>query len=185
VAATAFPRRGGPPAVDLVNTTIVERGRPRELLASDEELAAWLALERERLGLDEVPTKASLRDFHALRDALRQTFAAVASARRPPAASLDAINRASRRQPIAPQLDWPTRGAARVSTTIVRSRAPDPLAAVARSAITLLGGPGRTRLRACANPSCVLFFVGGNGRRLYCSASCGNRVRVARHAARR
>jgi len=185
VAETAFPRRGGPPAVDLVNTTILERGRPRDLLTTARDLAAWLAFERDRLRLEKVPTEIRLADFHGLRDALRQTFTAVVRGRRPPAGALEAINRASRRQPIALQLDWPGRGAPRVSKSAPGTRAPDPLAAVARSAIELLGGPARERLRACANPTCVLFFVADNRRRLYCSASCGNRVRVARHAARR
>jgi len=185
VAETAFPQRGGPPAVDLVNTTIVERGRARDLLETGHDLAAWLTLERERLGLDAVPKHANLHDFHALRDALRRTFVAVVGGERPPTDALEAINCAGAREPVVVQLDWPGGGVPSVTRRAARSSAPDPLAPVARSAIELLGGPGRDRLRSCANPPCVLFFVADNRRRLYCSASCGNRVRVARHAARR
>jgi len=122
----------------------------------------------------------SLADFHALREPVRQTFTAVVRGRRPPAAALEAINRASLREPVAPQLDWSAASAPRLF-----AEAADPLAAVARSAIELLARPSRERLRACANPVCVLFFVADKRRRLYCSESCGNRVRVARHAARR
>jgi len=106
VAERSFPRRGGPAAVDLVNTTIVERGRPHDLLASERDLAAWLAFERDRLDPETISTEISLADFHALREALRQTFTAVVRGRRPPAAALEAINRASLREPVAPQLDW-------------------------------------------------------------------------------
>src|SRR5207244_9996570 len=109
-----------------------------------------------------------------------ERLTAVVLGRRPPAAALEAINRASLREPVAPQLDWSAARAPRLS-----AEAADPLAAVARSAIELLARPSRERLRACANPVCVLFFVADNRRRLYCSESCGNRVRVARHAARR
>ena len=180
MAERSFPRRGGPAAVDLVNTTIVERGRPHDLLASERDLAAWLAFERDRLDPETISTEISLADFHALREALRQTFTAAVRGRRPPAGALEAINRASLREPVAPQLDWSAARAPRLS-----AEAADPLAAVARSAIELLARPSRERLRACANPVCVLFFVADKRRRLYCSESCGNRVRVARHAARR
>jgi predicted RNA-binding Zn ribbon-like protein len=56
------------------------------------------------------------------------------------------------------------------------------LAAVARSAIALLGGPDRDRLRRCEGEHCILVFVAAHPRRRWCSPNvCGNRARVARH----
>ncbi len=183
---TEFPLRGGPPPVDLVNTTIVERGRQRDLLATADDLAAWLELEGERLGLDSTRGEAPLEDFHALRAALRRSFDAVASGERAPAPALTAINQASARDPAYPELEWPREGEARIRRRSVgRTTSPDALAAVARSAIELLGGPERVRLRHCANPACILFFVGDNSRRIFCSNVCANRVRVARHKRKR
>ncbi len=185
MAGPDFPLRGGPPAVDLVNTTIVERGRPRDLLATEDGLAAWLELEQERLGLDSTRGKGRLDDFHALRAALRKTFDAVASAERAPAPAVTTINQASARDPAYPELEWPKEEAARIRRRSVgRTPSPDALAAVARSAIELLGGPDRARLRHCANPACILFFVADNPRRIFCSNICANRVRVARHKRR-
>lgn len=36
-------------------------------------------------------------------------------------------------------------------------------------------------LRACHGPGCVLYYVKNHPRRGWCSSSCGNRARVARH----
>lgn len=55
------------------------------------------------------------------------------------------------------------------------------LAAIARSAIGVFGGPRRADLRACQGPGCVLHFVKDHPRREWCSAGCGNRARVSRH----
>ena len=56
----------------------------------------------------------------------------------------------------------------------------DAAAEVARTAIELLASG---RLRQCGNPRCILYFL-AEGRRQFCSDTCANRTRVARHAAR-
>jgi predicted RNA-binding Zn ribbon-like protein len=58
------------------------------------------------------------------------------------------------------------------------------LGAVARSAIELLAGHDRERLRVCGAHGCDRLFIAATPRRQWCSPACGNRVRVARHAAR-
>jgi predicted RNA-binding Zn ribbon-like protein len=181
-----FPLRGGPPAVDLVNTEVLQRGSPRDLLARADDLDAWLGLERDRLGLGPAPARAELGDAHALRAALRELFGAHVRGVRPPDSALDAVNAASARAPTHPELEWPAGGppSARLHEA-GEPGAADALAAVARSAIELLGGPDASRLRACGNARCVLFFVAENRRRAYCSEACGLRARVARHRRRR
>lgn len=52
---------------------------------------------------------------------------------------------------------------------------------LADSAITLLTGPDRQRVRACPAPRCVRYFLQAHSRQEWCKPSCGNRVRAARH----
>lgn len=51
----------------------------------------------------------------------------------------------------------------------------------ARAAIEFLAGPERERLRACAAPRRVRYFLKEHGLQEWCKPSCGNRARAARH----
>jgi predicted RNA-binding Zn ribbon-like protein len=78
----------------------------------------------------------------------------------------------------APQLEWPD--------TVHYDEIPgDPgkrlLAAFARSAIEILSGPDRARLKACPAPRCAKYFVQDHPRQAWCRPSCGNRARVSRY----
>lgn len=53
------------------------------------------------------------------------------------------------------------------------------LGLVTAQTIDLVTVPGR--LRACHAPGCVLYFVQDHPRREWCSTTCGNRARSARH----
>ena len=161
----------GPPALSLANTWALKRGRLRDLLADPDDLERWL----DGGGL---PDRGELAEFRALREAITDAFTAVSRGEQPPATTVTSINRASHREPVAPQLDW---GGGEPQVELAGT---DPLAAVARSAITLLAGPDRHRLRECQAPDCPLFFLTGNPRRRWCSTACGTRVRVTRHLAR-
>ncbi|WP_328498260.1 CGNR zinc finger domain-containing protein [Streptomyces sp. NBC_00414] len=57
----------------------------------------------------------------------------------------------------------------------------DLVAALARAAIAFLASPDRQRLRACHAPRCVRYFLKDHPRQEWCTRSCGNRARVARH----
>jgi len=67
------------------------------------------------------------------------------------------------------------------STPAPGSAIEDGLAAIAAAATTLFTKPDASRLRACHGPRCVLYFVQDHPRREWCSLSCGNRARAARH----
>ena len=71
-----------------------------------------------------------------------------------------------------------------VEATAATERTDEILAAIAASAVELLGGPDRNRIRRCHAPRCGMFFVPGRERQEWCSPMCGNRARVARHYAR-
>ncbi|MGZ4431541.1 MAG: CGNR zinc finger domain-containing protein [Gaiellales bacterium] len=132
-------------------------------------------------------TPLRLDEFVELRVAVRELLHAAVHREPPQPAALDLVNHRSSAAPLAPQLDWPATAEPSLWRSSAGGDAVDAtLAAVARSVIELLGGPDRERLRACPAPGCGRFFVARDPRRLWCSSrGCGNRVRVARHAARR
>jgi predicted RNA-binding Zn ribbon-like protein len=55
---------------------------------------------------------------------------------------------------------------------------------VSRSAIEL-ADRDEDRLSLCGAPSCDMLFLRDHPRQVWCLKACGNRARVARHAARR
>ena len=172
-------------ALELANTFSLRRGRAIDELATPRGLAAWLAARRDRLGGPRTG-EPSANDVRALRELLQTVLAAAASGRRPPEACVGRLNRLSRGASQHLELSWPPRGEPLVRVR-ARSRTPGAtaLAAIARSAIELLGSPARQRLRRCAGPRCVLFFLVSDPRQTWCSDACGNRARMARYQAAR
>ena len=173
---------GEPLAVDLANTLVVhEDADTVDFLVTPGGLSDWLELESERLEGWTPVTESDLSEFRALRAAVREMFEALLSGSAPPEGGVREINTASARGPTYPELDDSgaeprvrTRSAAYASSA-------SSLAAIARSAVDLAGGPARKRLRVCEAPGCPRLFVATNPRRRWCSESCGNRARVARH----
>ena len=147
-------------------------------LDSAGDLVAWL---RDEAGLD--PGHASelslrLTEFVDLRSRLLELLDAAAEARRPPAGAVTSLNETSARVPRVARLDD---GESSLDP-VAASAAALVLARVAWSAIDLLGGPDRDRIRRCG--ACGTIFVATRPDRVWCSDRCGNRIRVARHHAR-
>jgi predicted RNA-binding Zn ribbon-like protein len=169
-------------AVDLANTVIVVRpGEDIDGLATRADLARWLGLERDRIGAAG-RAEERLRDFRRLRDAIRALLTAAAEDAELPESAVAAVNRASKAAPWFVQLRAP---ASAVVDSQASTRADAILGAIATSAVELLGGPDRERVRVCQAPRCGLFFLAARERQQWCSPTCGNRARVARHYARR
>jgi predicted RNA-binding Zn ribbon-like protein len=128
----------------------------------------------------------------ALRRAIRSLFAH-AAAPQPPnhadagnlldqQAALAAVNAAAAGVPRVPVLTWPTGAEPRLDWTPAEVDAETALlASMARSAIELLTGADRERLRACPAPRCVRYSVQEHPRQTWCKPSCGNRARVSRY----
>jgi predicted RNA-binding Zn ribbon-like protein len=162
----------GIPAIDLTQTVRDVRGRPVDDLRSDEDLDAWLESQEDRVP----PLGAGERNvevWRSLREAISAAFAAVLAGEPPPAAAIEHINACA--GPVVPQLREDRR-------EYVPSGA---LAAVAASAIEILGTETRERLRFCAAPSCGMYYLGHRADQQWCSPACGTRARVARHSRRR
>jgi predicted RNA-binding Zn ribbon-like protein len=168
-----------PLAVDLADTVRVVASQEVELLVDEDSLSSWVAAEMPRFPAAK-GALAHLSEVRVLRDAVRGLLLAQTVGGPLDKHHLALINEASARCPSFPRL---TEG--RQWDTVELND--DPLdvfsAAVARSTMEALKGDA-TPLAVCRAPSCGMLFVPANQRQVWCSAGCGNRARVARHAAR-
>lgn len=178
-------RRGGPVfrwlgeplALDLANTVMVVREDDVDLIASRDGLRRWLDAERSRLG-DCAFALGHAAEIHRVRDATRALLAATVAGRAAPDWAVEYLNELSAASPVAPQLERRGRELRLEERAGGGDALPRLLGALARSAISLVTGPDRARLRVCGAPSCGMFFIGA---RRWCCAACGNRARAARH----
>lgn len=169
-----------PLAVDLADTVRVVGPDEVDLLTDDDALAAWVELEQHRFPVVRA-ARGRLREVRGLRATVRDLLFAAAEGRDLPAPAQEAVNAASARSPTFPVL----------AAGDVRHEEPNPdrfdrfCAAVARSTIDVVTGTAREQLAVCRGPSCGMLFLRADRRQRWCSPACGNRARVARHAARR
>jgi predicted RNA-binding Zn ribbon-like protein len=180
------PVRHEPLALELHNTLYALRGELMDGLETPEDLSAWLAVLADRLpaaARDADPVRQP--EFVALRDAVGTALHAALAGKRAPAGALDVVNAAAARAPVSPVAVVDAKGWLQREAHYRTSDATDvALAAFAADAFELLTGPGREELRACGAPGCVLMFLKDHPRRTWCSSTCGNRARQARHYAR-
>ncbi|MCE6996369.1 ABATE domain-containing protein [Saccharothrix sp. S26] len=194
---TDAPLLGEPLPVELMNTVWADRDGVHDALRDRDGAKAWLRTVSARTDLltpgdlDRLTPSDLDRLAHRLvdlRDALRRLAAEVTEDPRPHAshpraldAAVTALNQAAGDTPRWSALSWtPGRPPARH----VRAGGPPASAAVsaiADEAVALLTQDARHRLRACLGPGCVRYFVKDHPRREWCSATCGNRARSARH----
>jgi predicted RNA-binding Zn ribbon-like protein len=155
-------------------------------LRTPAEMADWLDSEGAVLG--DRPPEIALRvsEFRTLRDAVRELLRAASSGRSLPEEAVASVNRTSASVPTHVELDLQHPAVPRVAEVVPAvSTAALALARIARSAVRLLGTDAANALRACPAPGCGRFFLAARPDQVWCSPACGNRARVARHAARR
>jgi predicted RNA-binding Zn ribbon-like protein len=183
VSSYPGPVRDEPLAVELSNTLYAVRGRLHDGLETAEGVRAWLAALADRLpGGARTISAARHGDLRAMRDAVRAALAATLDGQPPPAEALEALNAAAARAPASRHAVLDADGRLRAADRHHGADAVDiALASFATDAIELLTGPEREHLRACRAPGCVLLFLQDHPRRTWCSATCGNRARQARH----
>jgi predicted RNA-binding Zn ribbon-like protein len=168
-----------PPAVDLANTVMVTPAGDRDLLENKDQLEGWIGAERGRIPGVEAAS-GRLAEVRELRQSVRDLLHARARGKRLPDEPRRRINAISASAPIRTTLTPDGR-------VVEEPASGDPYAvfeaAVARSAIEL-AGRGEDRLSVCGAPSCGMLYLRDHPRQVWCSKPCGNRARVARHAAR-
>lgn len=184
----AGPLLGEPLPVELLNTVYVAEQENRDGLRSPADLAAWLHAvaprlttqisARELAGIDDDDLSVA-RD---LRGCITQLVDVRRGGQRPSRVAIERLNRHARSAPWWPELRW-MQAPEVVSVTDAKAPAA-ALSEIAQDAIRLLAAAERTPVRACEAPGCVLYFVKSHPRRAWCTDSCGNRVRAARHYAR-
>jgi predicted RNA-binding Zn ribbon-like protein len=166
-------------ALSLANTLSNDRARG-DLLMNVRDLRDWLGRHELRLN---VASAGELKRFRALRVVVRDLFAARAMDSRPSARTLAAINAWAATAPRTPRLLWRDDG---LVADLAGTASPADLALAAIAGDAAVLAASERRLRACEGNGCRLFFVAEHPRRRWCdSRVCGNRMRVARHAARR
>jgi predicted RNA-binding Zn ribbon-like protein len=180
---------GEPLPVRLMNTIWADRHGVHDALTTRGHLGEWFRI--VGLSTDQIAvTEADLKTARRLRDALRRLAALLTEDSRPAATVAGDLGAAVRQvnsvASVAPGHRLRLSDGALVRDTAPSGRsARATLAAVATEAIDLLTGPDAQLLRACYAPGCVIYFVKDHPRREWCSTACGNRVRAARHYARR
>lgn len=177
-------------AIDLANTLELRRdGTTVDLLADQDGLARWL----RHAGGPGSPGGSSgsggsggpggtgggdevaAEQLQVLRGHVLALFGAAVRQRPLPRAAVTAVNRAAAGAPAVVQLE-----ADELVVHYDASPGDAFLADVAASAISMVGGPRRDRLRRCGAPGCGRWFVASRPRQRWCSPNCGNRARVAR-----
>ncbi|MFF4902640.1 CGNR zinc finger domain-containing protein [Streptomyces sp. NPDC001068] len=195
---TRAPLMGEPLPVELMNTIWADRHGRYDALRDPGGVEAWLSSVCPRTDLmtaDDLDGLAAadldrLGDrLISLRDALRGLAAEVTQEPRPEAASeipdlstaVHVLNEAAGRTPHWPVLCWSPGAEPSRRRYTSGEAASAVLSAIAEEAVIFFSQDSRHQLRACLAPSCVLYFLKNHPRREWCSTSCGNRARSARH----
>ncbi|MCO5992446.1 CGNR zinc finger domain-containing protein [Actinoallomurus rhizosphaericola] len=167
------------PALALVNTRVQRSGVSEDLLADPTVIRDWLA-DRGLISADARVDETEAAAVRAFRESLRALLTARESRRVPPPADLTALNAAL----TAPALVWDGGGPRRVRRP-VPDEVQGALADLAANAVDLLSGEEAASLASCSAHGCIRFFLRTHAARQWCSNRCGDRVRAARHYARR
>jgi len=169
-------------ALALVNTQVEPRGEKVDLLPDGRALAGWLRSRGLRAGRGGAIAEGDLDRMRQLRAAIRSAFLARAARQRPPRGALKQINDAAALVPRSPRLAWDDDGPAPRTRWARGARPVDlALAQIAADAIATLLHDRGERLRLCEAHGCNRMFIADHRRRRWCSRTCGDRVRVARH----
>lgn len=177
-SAGGAPLLGEPVSIEFANTVFAVRGCPTEGLESPLALEQWL--QDKGFAADGV-TAGDLDAARELRTAIRSVAAAVTEGREWDAQAVATVNAYAASTPRWREL------AVEPEPHVVEQSSGGPvetaLGIIADNAIEIFGGPSRAHLRGCPGPNCILYFL-TDGRREWCSKTCGNRARAARHYAR-
>jgi predicted RNA-binding Zn ribbon-like protein len=187
---------GNHPCLDFINTQMIVRGNPTDLLGGCEDLVAWLvqANMMDKVRAAVVVTQWNHKDQEQLfeqgvmfRGRLRDMVARIVARKSIPDSAIASINQILSRCPGYPQLICKKRRFERH----FQSQTPQKdglLATLAEAASDLLCSGKLSLVKKCGNPACILYFYDTtkNHTRNWCSMHlCGNRIKVAAHYQRK
>ncbi len=183
----------------LANTISIDRsGDVRDAFDNLTGIQSWVATAGAASALyppqsgGDVATAASAGRLIRLRDAVRRMAAEQTRDPRPvgqsPVGDVEAarriVNKSSALSVVWPQLEYQASSSSSIDVWSRGSFTDALTTLIARRTIELITSVQWDQLQPCLAPSCAYFFLRDATRRQWCSAACGNRARVARHAMR-
>lgn len=183
---------GNHPCLDFINTQMIIRGVPTDVLESFDDLICWLvqaklltALQADvaRADLDRNETASLLEQAKNFRAILRGLAERITVHKSVPAAAIDAINHFLSQRPGYSQLVRRKGGFSQRFHSVATS-AQNILTPLAEAASDMLCRIDLALIKKCGNPACILYFLDTtkNHTRNWCSMQgCGNRMKVAAH----
>lgn len=183
---------GNHPCLDLINTQLILKGEPRDLLGSFDDLSSWLKQAKLLTTSQAKLTKAHLHNEEAasllervktLRATLRIIAERVAAGRSIPDSAIDTTNQFLAQRTGYTELVRTKEGFKRRFHSLATHQV-EFLASLLESASDLLSSDRLCLIKKCANVACILYFLDTtkNHTRNWCSMQmCGNRMKVAAH----
>jgi predicted RNA-binding Zn ribbon-like protein len=174
---------GGNLALDLVNTGIMVRGKPTDLLVSCQDAARWWEMACQeyphllQIRHEAVWNEQDLAELRTLRQALRQVFEALVEDGQIEEEHMDILNEVLQEGSYV--LEVSPKGPIRARYKARHDAgSPVPLL-IASAALSLLVEEDLRRLHACQNEQCTLLFYDHtkSATRHWCSTACMNRAR--------
>ena len=179
--------------LDFINTQIIEKGHPVDLIGDFSDLVEWLT---EAQILNSTEAKESLKNWNgrsegmhtfekaiAFRAALREMVQRIVKGKPVQQSTIDEINKLlSSRTGFYKLIQL--RGKFKVQFHTELNNAIHLITPIAESATNLLRYGNLSLIRKCENPDCILYFydISKNHARRWCSMSiCGNRAKVSAH----
>jgi predicted RNA-binding Zn ribbon-like protein len=188
---------GNHPCLDFINTEMVIRNTPTDVLESFEDLATWLIKSRTLSKRDAEDASGELSQdkktqilaqAKTFRATLRGMVEQLVNEKRVPESAVRAINQLLRPYPGYREL---ARTRSNVFTEVFvpsADRKDALLASLAMFASDLLRTANLSLIKKCRNPTCILYFYDTtkNHARNWCSMQlCGNREKVAAYFRRK
>jgi predicted RNA-binding Zn ribbon-like protein len=187
---------GNHPCLDFINTQMIVRGNPIDLLGGCEDLVAWLvqASMVDKVQPVVVMTQWNHKDQEQLfeqgvmfRKTLREMVARIVARKSISDSAVASINQILSRCPGYPQLVY-AKGRFERQIQSQAAQKEGLLAPLAEAASNLLCSGKLSLVKKCGNAACNLYFYDTtkNHTRNWCSMQlCGNRIKVAAHYQRR
>lgn len=183
---------GNHPCLDLINTQLVVRGEPRDLLESFDDLSLWLMRAKlltashakiAKVHLNEEEAGSLLERAKIFRATLRVIAERIVAGNAVPGLAINTVNQFLAQRPGYPELVRTKKGIEQRFHSLATQQA-ELLALLVEAACDLIRSDHLFLIKKCANPACVLYFLDTtkNHTRNWCSMQmCGNRMKVAAH----
>lgn len=187
---------GNHPCLDFINTQMIVKGAPTDVLESFEDLVSWLVQAKlttqpqadvAGAGLTRKETNSLLEQAKTFRGTLRDLVGRIVAHLPIPDSTINALNQLLSQRPGYPQV---VRGKRGFEQRFHSAAAPahNLLVPLAEAASDLLCRADFGLIKKCGNPACILYFYDTtkNHARNWCSMQlCGNRMKVAAHYRRK